>query len=290
MADSQLSSATHPLAKPGYGKRSIPDGRPASNSDFDHLPPREAAVAGYIDRLTDGSDMSVKTLAAYSAEYGQCAMRTVLRNLTAAGHLRRGLEHIVGSGSPRWVTRTWWSRTPRDDDWWAAFQRGEIPDERPPRRPTRSRAYILLAALSRTAPVMCLSHTECESLAPLVGEWFERGASEQTVLTALTAGLPNPVHHPAALARTRLTTKMPPERVTPVKPPLRVLECSRCGDPARPEALRDGECGPCRGEPVPTRATRPLPPAEVRAHAAQARAAAVRGGVTPEADGLSRSR
>ncbi|MFF7868936.1 hypothetical protein ACFZCT_21095 [Streptomyces qaidamensis] len=42
-----------------------------------------------------------------------------------------------------------------------------------------SRAHILLAALGRTAPVLSLSQTECAALAPLVTEWFERGASEE---------------------------------------------------------------------------------------------------------------
>ncbi|GAA2483841.1 hypothetical protein [Streptomyces gobitricini] len=272
MADDQLSAAPHPLAKPGYGKRSAPGQKPPTASDFDHLPPRERSIAGYIDRLTDGADISCKTLAKILPLYGQCAVRTALNNLVRAGHLRRGLEQLVSaSGTEHWVTRTWWSRTARDDDWWAAFQRGDVPEDGPPRRRTRSRAFILLAALGREAPMMSLSDTECAALAPLVTEWFERGADERHVMHALTAGLPSPVHRPFALARMRLTTKIPPEPIRPVRPPLRVLECARCGAPARPEALLDGACAPCRGKtPPPPLAA--LPPAQVRAHAAQARA------------------
>lgn len=264
----------HPLANPGYGKRSAPDQRPRTAHDFTHLLPREGAIAAYLDRLPDGTDISVKTLAKH-LPYGQCALRTALNRLQAAGHLRRGREHVYGSGSARWITRTWFSRTARDDAWWAAFTRGDVPEPDPepdrPQRPTRSRAFILLAALGRTAPALSLSYADCVALEPQLTEWFRRGATEPDVLRALTAGLPTPVHSPAALIRSRLTTKLPPEPVP--RPALRVLECGRCGAPGRPEALPGGVCGPCRGEPGPARSDRPLTAAAVRAHAEAARAA-----------------
>ena len=121
------------MANPGYGKRSAPDQLPRTAHDFAHLPPREAAIAAYIDRLPNGADISVKTLAK-TLPYGQCALRTALNNLQRAGHLRRGREHLADSGSPRWITRTWFSRTARDDDWWAAFTRGDVPQEQEPQR------------------------------------------------------------------------------------------------------------------------------------------------------------
>ncbi|WP_240800380.1 hypothetical protein [Streptomyces sp. ICN441] len=278
MADSQFSAppmpahaAPHPMARPGYGKRTTSGQPPRTAADFAHLPPREGAIAAYIDRLADGTDISVKTLAKV-LPYGQCALRTALNRIQESGHLRRGREHSAGSGSPRGITRTWWSRAPRDDTWWAAYRRGDVPEEGP-RRPTCSRAVILLAALGREAPVMSLSAAECAQLAPLVEEWFARGAHETQLMRALTSGLPVPVHHPAALARTRLTTKLPPER-RPVPPLLRVLECGKCGAPARAEALRGGDCAACRGEPAPPARPAALPPSSVRAHAAEARAAA----------------
>jgi hypothetical protein len=283
MADAKLSAAflpahalPHPMANPGYGKRAAPDQLPRTAHDFAHLPPREAAIAAYIDRLPGGADISVKTLAK-TLPYGQCALRTALNNLQRAGHLRRGREHLADSGSSRWITRTWFTRTARDDDWWTTFTRGDVPREssKPQSRPTRSRAYILLAALGRTTPALSLSHTACAELAPLLGEWFARGATDEHVLQALTAGLPTPVHSPAALVRTRLTTKLPPEpapaRDTP-RPPLRVLECAKCGAPGRPEALPGGVCGQCRGEAAP-RPTGPLTTTAVHAHAAATRAA-----------------
>lgn len=239
MADSQLSAAPraphvppHPMANPGYGKRSASGQRPRTAHDFTHLPPREAAVAGYVDRLPDGADISVKTLAKV-LPYGQCALRTTLNNLQRTGHLRRGSEHVMGSGSARWVTRTFFSRTPRDDAWWAAFTRGDVPPEQ--QRPTRSRAFVLLAALGRTAPALSLSAADCAGLEPYVTEWLARGATEAQLLHALTGGLPVPVHHAAALVRSRLISKMPPERAAPPTLPavLRVLECTKCGAPGR---------------------------------------------------------
>lgn len=260
------------MANPGYGKRSAPGQLTRTNHDFAHLPPREAAIAAYIDRLPDGADISVKTLAKH-LPYGQCALRTALNNLQRAGHLRRGREHLAGSGSQLWITRTWFTRTARDDDWWAAFTRGDVPEEEPPERarPTRSRAHILLAALGRTAPALSLSQADCAQLAPLVDEWFARGATEETVLRALTAGLPTPVHSPAALVRRRLTDKLPPEPLP--RPPLRVLECAKCGVPGRPEALPAGICGTCRGERAPDHNNAPLDASAVHARAAEIRAA-----------------
>ncbi|MDQ0991560.1 hypothetical protein [Streptomyces sp. V3I7] len=283
MAVTQLSAAVpsahalpHPMANPGYGKRTAPGQLPGTATDFAHLPPREAAIAAYIDRLPNGADVSVKTLAKH-LPYGQCALRTALNNLQRAGHLRRGREHLADSGSQHWITRTWWSRTARDDGWWAAFTRGAVPQEPPPTRrpPTRSRAYVLLAALGRSAPVLSLSHASCSELAPLVVEWFTRGATEDDVLRALTAGLPTPVHSPAALVARRLKDKLPPEPEPTPPPPLRVLECAKCGTPGRPEALPGGICGVCRGDTAALPRPSALSSKAVRSHAAAARAAMV---------------
>ncbi|GHD91352.1 hypothetical protein GCM10010508_39870 [Streptomyces naganishii JCM 4654] len=281
MADAQFSAALpsahaapHPMANPGYGKRSAPGQLPRANHDFVHLPPREAAIAAYVDRLPEGADISVKTLAR-TLPYGQCALRTALNNLHRAGHLRRGREQVAvngpGGGGSRWITRSWWSRTARDDEWWAAFTRGCVPEEAPPERarPTRSRAHILLAALGRTAPALSLSEADCAHLAPLVAEWFARGATEEAVVAALTAGLPTPVHHPAALLRRRLTGKLPPAP----PPRRRVLECAECGVPGSPGALPGGLCTACGGLRLSAHAGAPLPPATVHAYAAQVRGA-----------------
>ncbi|MEV0092348.1 hypothetical protein [Streptomyces sp. NPDC050738] len=275
-APSPAHASPHPLANPGYGKRSAPDQLAREATDFAHLPAREAAIAAYVDRLPDGADISVKTLAKH-LPYGQCALRTALNTIQRAGHLRRGREHIAGSGSARWVTRTWFSRTPRDDAWWAVFATGDQPKS--PQHPTRSRAFILLAALGRSAPSLSLSARDCHDLEPLADRWFAHGATEAEILRALVAGLPAVVHRAAGLVRRRLTDQLPPERPAAPSAPstprvLRVLECAKCGTPARPEALPGGECAPCRGEQPPPPATAPLPAAAVHAYATQARAAA----------------
>ncbi|WP_327691275.1 hypothetical protein OG870_21060 [Streptomyces sp. NBC_00461] len=279
MAVAKLSAASlpahaspHPMANPGYGKRSAPDQLRRTAYDFAHLPPREAAVAAYIDRLPDGADISVKTLAK-TLPYGQCALRTALNRLQQQGHLRRGRERLANTEGIRWITRSWFSRTPRGDDWWAAFTRGDVPEEPPdqPRR-TRSRAHVLLAALGRSAPVLSLSQADCAALAPLVTDWFARGASDEAVLHALTSGLPTPVHHPAALIRRRLTDKLPPEPPLP-RPPRRHLECAECGVPGPPEALLGGMCGGCRNERAPARPATLLPAPVIHTRASEIRAA-----------------
>ncbi|MEU0299073.1 hypothetical protein ABZ252_06320 [Streptomyces sp. NPDC006175] len=292
MAVDQLSAAPrapyvppHPMANPGYGKRSAPDQRPRDERDFSHLPPREAAVAAYIDRLPDGSDISVKTLAKV-LPYGQCALRTALNRLQAAGHLRRGRECVATDEVMLWVTRTFFSRTARDDDWWAAFIRGDVPQER--QQPTRTRAFVLLAALGRTAPALSLSAAECASLEPQVSEWFARGATEAELLHALTDGLPAPVHHAASLLRRRLTDKLPPHRPAPERrTALLTLECGECRAPGSPEALAGGLCAPCRGEATQGPAG---PPGAVPTDDVRQRIAAVRAGLVPRPERTDHAR
>ena len=117
-----LRAPAHPSAKPGYGKRSAPDQLPRTGADFAHLRTREAAIAAYIDRLTEGAAIGYKPLAANVADYGQQACAKALKFLSEAGHLRLVKEHLtVADNSRRWVTRTYFSRTSRDDDWWKAY-------------------------------------------------------------------------------------------------------------------------------------------------------------------------
>ncbi|GGV75768.1 hypothetical protein GCM10010228_39980 [Streptomyces massasporeus] len=199
MADANFSAASpsaHPMANPGYGKRTTPGQLPGTNHAFAHLPPREAAIAAYLDRLPDSADISVKTLA-NQLPYGQCALGTALNRIRA--------------------------------------RPVPLPDRLRDPRPTRD-------GLVRT------------------------GASEDDVLRALTAGLPTPVHHAAALVRNRLTSKLPPPPAP--RPPLRVLECANCGAPGRPETLPGGRCSACRGERAPAQSAAPLSAPTVHAHAA----------------------
>ncbi|MFI7285248.1 MarR family transcriptional regulator [Streptomyces anulatus] len=109
------------MAKPGYGKRSVPNQRPRTPDDFALLPTRERYVAGFVDHLPEGAAMSVKTLAKQLPLYGQQAISTSLTGLSVAGHLRR-VRCAVGVGDEiRWVFRTFWSRTARNNEWWNAY-------------------------------------------------------------------------------------------------------------------------------------------------------------------------
>lgn len=287
MASADFSAAqppsAHPQANPGYGKRSAPRQSPRRADDFAHLPRREAAIAAYIDRLPDGAAIDAKTLAKCLPDYGQMACATALRRLSEAGHLRRVREHLITEDGARWVTRTFFSRTVRGEEWWEAFVRGDdAPEPRPAPAPTapvpaRTPAYDALASLGRTDPRMTLSAADCTALEPLAAAWLARDADPARLAQALTSGLPVQVHSPAALARTRLETKLPPEPVPEARPEprseitiSRLLECTDCGRPGPPAALPGGLCRPCRGEA----AVAPPSGIDVHAWAERLRAAA----------------
>ncbi|MEU3187286.1 hypothetical protein ABZ707_24245 [Streptomyces sp. NPDC006923] len=289
MAVQQLNPAprphAHPHANPGYGKRLAPCQSPRRADDFAHLPKREAAVAGYVDRLPEGSDISVKTLAKHLADYGQCAVRTVLNNLSRAGHLRRHREAVTGhEGTVRWVWRTYWSRAARDNEWWDAFTSGaDVPRESPsrpePSARARTEAYDILAALGRTDARLTLSEPECGALEELAARWFERGAGRAQLVQALTAGLPAEVAAPYGFVRARLLAKLPPE---PPRP-RRVMECTDCGVPGDPAQLPDGLCRLCREVPPPARPEDAGASTRVRARVEQLRTALrVTGGTDQE--------
>ncbi|MFF0054761.1 MarR family transcriptional regulator [Streptomyces microflavus] len=118
-------SAAPPMAKPGYGKRTAPSQLPCSPDDFSFLPVRERYVAGFIDRLPEAAAMSVKALARQLPLYGQQAIGSALKALAVAGHLRRVRCAVGRDGQVRWVSRTFWSRTARDNEWWNAYLAAE---------------------------------------------------------------------------------------------------------------------------------------------------------------------
>ncbi len=89
------------------------------------MPERERYIAGYVDRLPDGAAMDIKSLAKSLPLYGQMAVSSALKALGVAGHLRR-VRCLAGEGDQvRWVSRTYWSRTPRDNEWWHTFLAAE---------------------------------------------------------------------------------------------------------------------------------------------------------------------
>jgi hypothetical protein len=282
-----LPTPAHPMASPGYGKRPAPDQSPRHSGDFAHLPKREAAVAAFIDRLAEGAAMDHKTLAKHIADYGQAAIRSALKALTNAGHLRRIKEQVVRDDGVRWVTRTYWSRTARSAAWWQEFcqsVRGvmlDASDDEPATAepaPERTTAYRTLAALGRTDSRMTLSAADCERLEPLAASWLEYGASVKHLLHALTDGLPVLVHNPAGIAKRRLEDKMPPKPAREPETVLRsVMVCMFCDTTEEDEPLINGMCEACRSEDEEDIPATFLPgprPAQVAAHADAARIAA----------------
>lgn len=129
---------------------------------------------------------------------------------------------------------------------------------------------------------MTLSAAECAELEPLAAEWLARVATPAQLVQALTAGLPAEVHCPGALARSRLTAKLPPEPLAvPATPesaataPQRIMECTACARPGRPEALPGGLCRDCRGDVAPDHETADgLTAARIRDRVARLRIAA----------------
>ncbi|MFD3516123.1 hypothetical protein [Streptomyces sp. NPDC058657] len=282
MAVQQLSrtlhAPAHPMAKPGYGKRSAPDQLPLDGGTFAHLPRREASIARYIDLLPDGSDISIKVLAKEIEAYGQMAIGSALRYLTSTGHLRRFVEEVwTEREGYRQVTRTWFSRTARPEQWWRALLCGDVPEsgkERdvPVDEPGEAerRGYEGLVRVARTEPRLPLSAASCEALAPLAGEWFKRGMSESQFVWNLTFCLPQPVRHPFGFVQRRLIDEMPPELPGPVQG-LLTMECAGCGVPGVADALPGGLCGPCRSAPYTARPERGLPADLVRGKAERIR-------------------
>ncbi|MEU1375318.1 hypothetical protein ABZ442_16900 [Streptomyces triculaminicus] len=260
MADANLTAV--PMASPGYGKQSAPGQAPRHHGDFGQLPPREACIAAFIDRLPDGASVDIKTLAKQIPAYGQQAVASALNKLSAAGHLRRFREPL-GEGRTQWVSRTYFSRTPRDDSWWERFLGEGIAAEAPPGPvavaasppPSRSPAYLALVSLGRACPQLALSAAECADLEDLAGQWLEHGVTPADFVRILTTGLPKVIHSPGAFTRKRLVSKVPPEPLpdahATTPPSRRVMECTGCGVPGRPEALSGGLCRACHGEPPP---------------------------------------
>lgn len=279
-----LPSPSHPMAKTGYGKRSTGDEDPHADPVFAHLSLRAREVAVFIDHLDDGHSMAHKVLADEHPRYGRQAVRTALNQLIDAGHLRWIKEHItLDDNTMRWVTRTYWSRTPRSAEWWAEFTRerhgkdvtrdhapglarAEEPQPQPepePERPAEQPApdepgvaHLTLVELRAADRRMALSESDCRSLEPLVTEWLDRGATPNGVIRALTEGLPVTVTNPGGLARNRLETKMPPkrtDRTTASRPKggrvtRALMACGFCQQDERTVWLVNGICVECRKE------------------------------------------
>ncbi|MFJ2215327.1 hypothetical protein ACIQVO_30250 [Streptomyces sp. NPDC101062] len=112
-------------------------------------------------------------------------------------------------------------------------------------------AYRTLARLGRTEPRMTLSAADCAALEALAAEWLARGATPDHITRSLTAGLPQPLHSPVAIARTRLENKMPPEpskASAPAYVTRALMTCITCENDESMTLLVGGVCVECREE------------------------------------------
>ncbi|MFE2294762.1 MarR family transcriptional regulator [Streptomyces sp. NPDC059452] len=200
-------SAAYPMAKPGYGKRSVPGQRPRTRDDFDLLPTRERYVAGFVDHLPEGAAMSVKQLAKQLPLYGQQAISTALNALSVAGHLRR-VRCAVGTGEEtRWVFRTFWSRTAHDNEWWNTYLATENTPE--PVGPAPHVPHV--PAPDTTPPPPPWAPTEEPPPAPP-----ESPGTEQAPATAPQSPAPSAVPHQRAPLPAPFTA--PPKLATSLSP------------------------------------------------------------------------
>jgi hypothetical protein len=108
-------------------------------------------------------------------------------------------------------------------------------------------AAKLLGSLGRAEPRLALGGAEALRLAPLVEDWWERGATSAQVRSALTQGLPSPVYSSRALIEDRLRRKRPaaPGSAEPTAAPvatveIRTVDFRRPGATAYREAARRG--------------------------------------------------
>ncbi|WP_405796369.1 hypothetical protein [Streptomyces sp. NBC_01506] len=270
-----------------------------------------AGVLLYLLTLPSGARASIRSLAEQRQE-GRARIASALKDLERSCYLRRVLEKNPESGElftvyevfdQPYTDRVTEESAEGDPENGQNLASGELPpgetgplptgvktgeqeppSPAPPRRraarlpklsvPEQLRAATeLLLSLGRIDSRLTLGTAEAVRLAPLVGEWWEAGASDAQLREALTGGLPVPVLSVPGLLANRLRRKMPVRPPRPA-PPAPRAECDDCGVPLPPS-------GPCRA------CTPPPPPPESRGFAAAARRGralareALAGGVLP---------
>ncbi|MBL1081987.1 helix-turn-helix domain-containing protein [Streptomyces actinomycinicus] len=222
-------------------------------------------LALHIQSLPEGTPIGIKALAAKFPE-GEIRIAAALRELEEHGYLSRPRERLQ---SGQVTTRTISYNRPR----LAVAAAAPVPDPTgstrsarpaPPAQPARPAepkvpapprtATDLLAALRAHDSRLLLTERDVHHLAPAVSEWLERGVPPTAVVRTLTTGLPqDPIKHPAAFLRHRLTTQLPPQLpVAPPRPaqhrPSPLQTCDGCDRAFR--APHPGRCRDCRPSSV----------------------------------------
>ncbi|WP_328385587.1 helix-turn-helix domain-containing protein [Streptomyces sp. NBC_00400] len=207
-------------------------------------------LAAHIQSLPEGAPVDIRSLAKRFPE-GRDRIAAALRELEAYGYLERVRRRTddgrvvtvtISYNNPE-ATRARRAREaaeqakrrtavepppPAPDP--APVRQSPQPDPaprpcpapQPPEPVTRAHhtpAAALLANLRRDDPRLLLSVRDIHRLAPPVAAWLERGASPDAVRSALTAGLPPTLRHPAALLAHRLTELLPPPLPAAPTPP-----------------------------------------------------------------------
>ncbi|MEU0739164.1 helix-turn-helix domain-containing protein [Streptomyces sp. NPDC006134] len=241
-------------------------------------------LAVHIQSLPAGTTVGIKALAAKFPE-GEIRIAAALRELEAHGYLARTKERLrsgrvvtrtvsynhpraaVSANHPRAVVSANHPRAvvsanhPRAAVSAAAPEpQAEKPPAVAPAPPADRTAADLLVRLRTHDSRLLLTERDVRRLAPAVSAWLERGVPATAVLRTLTTGLPqDPIRHPAALLRHRLTTDLPPHlpaAPAPASEPRRrpdpLQTCDGCDRAFR--APRPGRCRDCRTAPPGRRA------------------------------------
>jgi hypothetical protein len=201
-------------------------------------------VLTYLLSLPNGARATIRTLAEQRKE-GRARIAAALRELEESRYLRRVVRKDGESGQLFTVYEVF--DTPYDDEPPAGEPEkvenlasgesdvagaGALPsgektrEQEPPSPPPETEgkgkggreaaptarttlAAKLLGSLGRAEPRLALGGAEALRLAPLVEDWWERGATSAQVRSALTQGLPSPVYSARALVEDRLRRKRP---------------------------------------------------------------------------------
>ncbi|MFI6421314.1 helix-turn-helix domain-containing protein [Streptomyces sp. NPDC050842] len=247
----------------------------------DHLSYMARGLGLYIQSLPAGTGIDIKSLASKAKE-GEISVAAALRDLEAAGYLKRTRVRLPDG---RIVTETYSYNHPAalrllnenpdpdpdldpDPDGPPAPEPETRPEPEPqgevvsapapaPTVPasashgTTARlphgpAAELLAGLRVEDPRLLLSVRDVERLAPAVDAWFATGATPEAVIRTLTAALPATLQRPAGLLAHRLTTLLPPP--VPARPraaaPHPIQFCVTCDETAF-RAPQPGQCPDC---------------------------------------------
>ncbi|MET9963016.1 helix-turn-helix domain-containing protein [Streptomyces sp. NPDC006326] len=220
-------------------------------------------VAAYIQSLPEGAPVGIKALAERFRE-GEIRIGSALRELEAHGYLERRRVRLE---TGQVVTRTFSYNHPG-----APAEpppppppppsQEPVPEPEPEPRPlprpqpeppaagpVHPGAADVLAGLRRRDPRLLLSERDVRRLAPALSLWLERGADPEAIGQALSANLPEPLHHPASVLAYRLAALLPPHLPEALpKPPVRRPDpfqtCDGCD-----RAFRAPEPGRCRDCP-----------------------------------------